>query len=268
MYAIEISFRYIICSMMTLKALLFDVDGTLADTERDGHRVAFNRAFAEAGMDWHWGESLYGKLLKVSGGKERLRYYINKWKPELPPGIDPGELIIALHRAKTHHYLELMSAGLIPLRPGVERLLREAKAQGVRLAIATTTTPENVTGLLGATLGEQSVGWFDAIAAGDCVTQKKPAPDIYLHALDLLGLGADECLALEDSDNGLKSSLGSGVKTVVTVNGYTATQDFTGAAIVLCQLGEPGSRFEVLAGDAGSASYVDLAFLRSLFAKR
>lgn len=253
---------------MRLKALLFDVDGTLADTERDGHRVAFNRAFAEAGLDWHWGEALYGKLLKVSGGKERLRYYIKKWKPKMDPGIEPDELVMELHRAKTRHYLQVMSAGLIPLRPGVERLLREAHADGVRLAIATTSTPAIVTALLSATLGEQSVGWFDVIAAGDCVPRKKPAPDIYFHALDQLGLGADECLALEDSDNGLNSSMGAGIQTLVTVNAYTANQDFTGAALVLSQLGEPGSRFEVLAGDAGSATYVDLAFLRSLFAKR
>ena len=253
--------------MMTLRALLFDVDGTLADTERDGHRVAFNRAFAEAGLDWHWGEALYGKLLKVSGGKERLRHYIKKWKPRMDRDIEPDALIIELHRAKTRHYLELMSGGLIPLRPGVKRLLAEAREEGVRLAIATTTTPENVTALLSATLGEHSAGWFDVIAAGDCVPHKKPAPDIYIQALDRLGIGAEECLALEDSDNGLESSLGAGLKTLITVNGYTARQDFTGAALVLSQLGEPGAGFQVLAGDAGSATYVDLAFLRTLCAR-
>lgn len=254
--------------MWTLKALLFDVDGTLADTERDGHRVAFNRAFAEAGLDWHWGEALYGKLLKVSGGKERLRYFMDNWQPKMDASVDTDGLVAALHRAKTRHFLELTSAGLIPLRPGVERLLREARAEGVRLAIATTTTPENVTALLSATLGEQSIGWFDAIAAGDCVPRKKPAPDIYFHALKRLGLDAKECLALEDSDNGLKSSLGAGIDTLVTVNGYTEKQDFTGAAAVLSQLGEPGSGFDVLAGDAGTATFVDLSFLRRLFARR
>jgi HAD superfamily hydrolase (TIGR01509 family) len=253
---------------MTLRALLFDVDGTVADTERDGHRVAFNRAFDEAGLDWHWGEALYGKLLKVSGGKERLRYYIKKWKPKTDPRIELDELVMELHRAKTRHYLQLMSGGLIPLRPGVERLLREAHADGIRLAIVTTSTNESVAALLSATLGGQSVGWFDVIAAGDCVPGKKPAPDIYFHALDQLGLRADECLALEDSDNGLESSMGAGIRTLVTVNGYTAQQDFTGAALVLSQLGEPGKGFEVLAGDAGQATYVDLAFLRRLFAKR
>ena len=253
---------------MTLKALIFDVDGTLADTERDGHRVAFNRAFADAGLDWHWGESLYGKLLKVGGGRERLYYYISKWKPQLDPGTDPDEQVMELHSAKTRHYLQLMSSGLIPLRPGVERLLREARAEGVRLAIATTSSPASVNALLGVTLGERSAAWFDVVAAGDCVPRKKPAADVYLHALDQLGLDASECLALEDSDIGLRSAMGAGIETVVTVNGYTAKQDFTGAALVLNQLGEPGAGFEALAGDAGPATYVDIAFLRALSARR
>jgi HAD superfamily hydrolase (TIGR01509 family) len=249
---------------MTLKALIWDVDGTLADTERDGHRVAFNRAFADAGLDWHWGEKLYGNLLKVSGGKERLRHYMKQWEPPLAPDADPDDMVIELHQAKTRHYVALMSGGLIPLRPGVERLLREARQQQVRLAIATTTTPENVAALLGATLGKPSIDWFDVIAAGDCVPCKKPSPDIYFRALDQLGLAADDCLALEDSDNGLKSSLGAGIRTVVTVNGYTAQQDFAGAALVLSHLGEPDHPFSVLAGDAGSASYVNLEVLRKL----
>ncbi|MFC1690161.1 HAD family hydrolase [Pseudomonadota bacterium] len=253
--------------MSTLKALLFDVDGTLADTERDGHRVAFNRAFADCGLNWHWGVSLYGRLLQVSGGKERLRFYIQNWQPEMDSSFETDGLIFELHQAKTRYYLELMTAGLIPLRPGVERLLGEARSAGIRLAVATTTTPENVIALLSATLGEQSFGWFDVIAAGDCVPDKKPAPDIYFLALEKLGLDADECLALEDSDNGVKSSTGAGIKTLVTVNEYTRDQDFTGAAAVLSQLGEPDNGFEVLAGYTGPASYVNLAFLQSLFVR-
>jgi HAD superfamily hydrolase (TIGR01509 family) len=253
--------------MSTLKALLFDVDGTLADTERDGHRVAFNRSFDEAGLHWHWGVDLYGELLTVSGGKERLRFYLDNWQPEVKAKTDLDDLIIRLHRAKTLHYLDLMSSGLIPLRTGVERLLRESRVAGIRLAIVTTTTPENVTALLSATLGPGSMSWFDVIAAGDCVPCKKPAADIYTYALSKLGLEPGECLALEDSDNGLRSARSAGITTVVTVNEYTRQQDFTGASVVLSQLGEPDEGFEVLAGDGGTASFVDLAFLQEICAK-
>lgn len=224
-----------------LKALIFDVDGTLADTERDGHRVAFNQAFLDAGLDWHWDVATYGQLLKVTGGKERIRYFINTFRPAIDAGVELVNFILALHQSKTRHFVTLLQSGAIPLRPGVERLLNEARAAGLRLAIATTTTPENVTALLTATLGEESISWFDVIAAGDDVPEKKPAPDIYLYALQELGLKASECLAFEDSDNGLLSSTGAGLTTIVTVNGYTREQDFSAAAMVLERLDEPGT---------------------------
>jgi len=219
--------------MSILKALLFDVDGTIADTERDGHRVAFNQAFADAGLDWDWDVSLYGQLLAVSGGKERLRYFIEQRRLDFVEPDDLDSFIRELHRAKTRRYLTLLEEGAIPLRPGVERLLREARATDLRLAIVTTTTPENITALLGSTLGADSIGWFDLIAAGDIVPGKKPAPDIYHYALDHLNLEATQCLALEDSDNGLLSATGAGITTLVTVNDYTRQQDFPGAALVM-----------------------------------
>ena len=247
--------------MSMLKSLLFDVDGTIADTEKDGHRVAFNRAFADAGLDWHWDVSLYGELLTVSGGKERLRYFIEDWQPELSPPGGVETFIREIHKAKQAFYLELMAEGGIPLRPGVERLMNEARAAGLRLGVVTTTTPENVTALLNATLGLDALGWFDVIAAGDIVPGKKPAPDIYLYALEQLDLPADACLALEDSDNGLLSATGAGIKTVITVNDYPRLQDFTGAELVVDQLGEPDSGFEVIAGDAGDSTFVDVPLL-------
>lgn len=252
--------------MNTLKALIFDVDGTLADTERDGHRVAFNRAFAEAGLNWHWSVDTYGLLLQVTGGKERILHFIKKFNPAFASPANLDDFIRQLHQAKTRHYVELLKSGAIPLRPGVARLLNEARAAGLRLGIATTTTPQNVTTLLTATLGAESTSWFEVIAAGDIVPNKKPAADIFLYAMDQMNLTAEDCLAFEDSENGLLSSLRSGLKTVVTVNAYTRQQDFGGAAIVLDQLGEPDAPFSVMSGSAGDATFVDIAFIKQIFA--
>ncbi len=240
-----------------LKAFIFDVDGTLADTERDGHRVAFNLAFEEYGLDWQWSVETYGVLLEVTGGKERMKFYTEKFlEPEnIPENLET--LIPELHQAKTRHYTELLSTGAIPLRPGVERLIDEARQRGFRLAIATTTTPENVTALLTHTLGKDSIAWFEVIAAGDIVPAKKPAPDIYDYALKALKLNAEECIVFEDSINGIKSSLGANLNTIITINNYTKDHDFTNASIVLDQMGEPDLAFSVIAGDAHDATYLN-----------
>lgn len=224
-------------SRVPLAALIFDVDGTLADTERDGHRVAFNDAFLAAGLDWHWDVDLYGALLAVTGGKERIRHYLERFHPEqlADPGCDA--LVAALHKTKTATYVELVAKGALPLRPGVARLIDDARRAGLRLAIATTTTPENVAVLLEHSLGQGSTSWFEVIGAGDVVPAKKPAPDIYRWVLERLGLPAAACLAVEDSENGLRAACGANLATVVTTNDYTLDQDFTGAAVVLPDLG-------------------------------
>lgn len=246
------------------KAILFDVDGTLAETERDGHRIAFNRAFADAGLDWDWDVALYGELLAVTGGKERIRFFIDEYQPQYPAQSDEVAWIAGLHKAKTKHYLELLDQGAIPLRPGVRRLIDEARAQGLRLAIATTTTPENVTGLLEATLGKESLDWFEVIAAGDIVPKKKPAGDIYVYALEAMNLRPEECLAIEDSANGVLSALDAGLPVLVTDNAYTKEDEFSGALAVLSDLGEPGQPVVVRSGSAPQSSYVDCAYLHSL----
>lgn len=223
--------------MTAIQALVFDVDGTLAETERDGHRPAFNAAFAEHGLDWHWNEALYGQLLAVTGGKERIRHYAEQGAPEMAGRPEFDSLVKQLHAAKTAHYVRLVETGRIPLRPGVAGLISEARVRGIRLAIATTTSPENVTALLTATLGEDAPGWFEVIGAGDVVPAKKPAPDIYTWVLARLGLPASACLAIEDSENGLKSALAAGLRCLITTNAYTVDQDFSGAQCVLDDLG-------------------------------
>ena len=251
--------------MSELQALLFDVDGTLADTERDGHRVAFNQAFQQAGLDWYWGEDLYGKLLAVTGGKERIRHYLANHRPDFRLHDDADDFIAGLHQSKTDFYTQLLSQGQIPLRPGVERLISEARERGLRLAVATTTTPENVTALLEHARSPEAIDWFEVIAAGDIVPKKKPAPDIYIWAMEKMGLTPDACMALEDSANGVKSVLGSGIKSLlVTTNGYTQGDDFSGASLVVDQLGEPGQPCNTLQGDSPDKGYVDVAVLHDL----
>ncbi len=250
--------------MSKLQALIFDVDGTLADTERDGHRVAFNLAFQEAGLDWEWSPELYGELLAVTGGKERIRYYLEKFNTSFEKPGNFDEFVAGLHAAKTSFYTKLLSEGKIPLRSGVERLLREAREAGMRLAIATTTTPENVTALLTYTLGADSLDWFEVIGAGDIVPAKKPAPDIYHYVMEEMNLPPEACMAFEDSYNGIQSSSQARLTTLITVNGYTAEDDFTGAAIVLDQLGEPDAPFTVLKGDALGHTYVNMEMVKAL----
>ena len=222
---------------MAVKAIIFDVDGTLADTE-DGHRKSFNKAFAENGLDWYWDVALYDKLLKVTGGKERIKYFVETFRPDFVKPGDYEGFVKHLHAVKTMHYTTMLREGNIPLRPGIKQLIHDAHAAGIKLAIATTTSPENVSTLLEVGLGKDWESYFDANGCGDIVPHKKPAPDIYLWVLEKLKLAPEQCIALEDSNNGLRSALAAGIKTYVTTNPYTHWHDFDGAAGIFDDLSD------------------------------
>lgn len=221
-----------------MQALIFDVDGTLADTET-AHLQAFNAAFAEVGLDWCWDEALYTRLLKVAGGKERLMHYWRMVDPDEARGCKVKETIDAVHAIKTRHYAERVSSGRLPLRPGIARLIEEAGNAGMPIAIATTTTPANLDALLRAPLGERWRERFAAICDAGTTAVKKPAPHVYLAVLDRLGLEAGDCLAIEDSENGLRAAQAAGIPTVITPTAYTAQDRFDDALLVLPHLGDP-----------------------------
>jgi len=223
---------------MAIKALIFDVDGTLAETE-EAHRQAFNDTFAANGMDWHWDVPMYGVLLKTTGGKERMQEFQSTHRPE-GPQMD-WEQIKALHAQKTKRYVEILAQGGLPLRAGVADLIERAAAAGVRLAIATTTSRPNVDALTACCWGKTPEEIFEVIATGEQVKAKKPAPDLFELALQGLGLLAAECLAFEDSRNGVLSATGAGLRTIVTPGMYTTDDDFSGAEMVIPSL--QGFRF-------------------------
>jgi beta-phosphoglucomutase-like phosphatase (HAD superfamily) len=230
---------------MTIKAIIFDVDGTLADTE-DAHRIAFNKAFAENNLPWNWDVALYDKLLKVTGGKERIKYFVESFLTGFNKPADYEGFVKNLHVVKTGHYTAMLRDGLIPLRPGIKQLIADAHRAGLKLAIATTTSPENVAGLLEVGLGKDWASNFAANGCGDIVPHKKPAPDIYNWVLNELMLAPGECIALEDSYNGLRSALAAGIRTYITTNPYTCKQDFTGAAGVFEDLGDLAGFYKVI----------------------
>lgn len=253
-----------------LQALLWDVDGTLAETEHDGHRVAFNQAFAEAGLPWHWDEAVYGRLLTTTGGKERL---LRWWRKTDPAGATAPELparIAALHARKTAVYVDLVARGVVQLRPGVANLIAQARAAGLTLAIATTTTPDNVLALLQATLGADSPAWFACIGAGDVVPRKKPAPDIYQWVLAQLQLPPQAALALEDSAVGAEAARQAGVPTLLARSRYTAADTvvpWPGLLADLDQLGSPQQPARGRAAGADWAGVVDLPLLAQWHAR-
>lgn len=218
--------------MKHLKAILFDVDGTLAETE-EAHREAFNNIFEAQGLDWYWDVEMYGELLKTTGGKERMMEYQRTHRPNAPQFS--FEQIAILHKLKTTRYAEIISSGSIKLRAGINDLIDDAKANGIRVAVATTTNTPNVDCLSLACFGKPATDVFEVIAAGDQVKNKKPAPDVFNLAVERLGLDPKECIGLEDSRNGLLSCTGAGVPCIVSPGVYTLGSDFSEAkATIKC----------------------------------
>lgn len=243
---------------MTLKALLFDVDGTLAETE-ELHRICFNEAFANAGHDWNWSRDLYRELLKVTGGRERIRHYLNS--SGLDIGTDAEAAIVALHIDKNSLYALRMKSGMA-LRPGVMRLIAEARERGLAVAIVTTTSRSNLDALLTAAFDEAAAAGFSAIVTGEDVIRKKPDPSAYQQGLGLLGLTPCECVAFEDSRNGLLAAKAAGLSVVLTPSIYTQHESHSEADCVVSNLGDPGRPLQHIAGWGPNGELIDVDALQ------
>ncbi len=246
-----------------LKALIFDVDGTLAETE-DLHRQAFNRAFDQLGFDWHWTPELYAELLKIMGGKERLLHFIAQAHPDNETALRAR--MPEIHDLKTRIYGELIETGPLALRPGVARLIAEARAAGIRLGVATTTTRPNLDRLVAINFANEDQP-FDVVAAGDEAARKKPAPDIFELAVARLGIDPSEGIAFEDSAPGIRSALDAGLPVLATRSRYTGSHRLDGAFSAVSDLGEPGSPHEHLAGAVWPGGFVTLAALSAWHAR-
>jgi HAD superfamily hydrolase (TIGR01509 family) len=255
------------------KALIFDCDGVLGDTEQFGHLPAFNQMWKECGVPWAWSVEEYGRKLKIGGGKERMASlfadpaFLAAW-PECPADAAARrDLVAAWHKKKTAIYKEIILSGRIPPRPGVKRISEAALADGWTLAVASTSAEESVRAVLRHAMGDETYAHFGVVLAGDCVKAKKPAPDIYLLAAARLGISPADCVVVEDSNNGLLAATAAGMKCIVTVSSYTGDEDFSAAAIVLSSLGDPGEPCRVLANrssarPAGMIGAADLAAIR------
>ena len=246
-----------------MKALIFDCDGVLADTERYGHLPAFNQTFREFKLPVQWSEEEYGVKLKIAGGKERMASLLTPEfvaKAGLPTDPEAQKKMIAdWHKSKSETYKQLIREGRLPGRPGVRRIVQAAHAAGWKLAVASTSAEESVRGVLEYVVGKDLAANF-LVLAGDIVPKKKPAPDIYLLTLEKLGISPREGLVIEDSSNGLLAAQAAGIRCVVTLSSYTWDEDMTGALLVVSDLGEPDAPMKIIANrsKARPGQYVTL----------
>ena len=249
--------------MNTLKAIIFDVDGTLAATE-ETHRQAFNDAFKEFNMPFQWSISEYIELLSISGGKERIFKYLKSRNFKVPKNDNLREYTLRVHLHKSEIYRDKLIASHIGLRNGVERLIKEAKQKGISMAIATCTSTANVETVLRNALGDDALSYFETLVSCDLVADKKPSPAVYQYTLANLGLKPENCIVIEDTSNGNRAALAAGIKTVITTHPLTVNEDFTGASLVIDQLGEPEQHFTPTSGNSYGANYVDVDLLEKI----
>ncbi len=249
--------------MRTLKAIIFDMDGTLVATE-EIHRQAFNEAFNEFRIPFRWSVPEYMELLSVSGGKERIFKYLESHNFKIPGNENLRDFTLRVHQRKSEIYREKLTADRIGLRNGVGKLINEARQKGISMAIATCTSISNVEVVLKSALGENALSYFETLVSCDLIADKKPSPAVYQFALANLGLKPQNCIAIEDSSNGNRAALAAGIKTVITTHPLTVNEDFTGASLVINQLGDPAEHFIATANNAFGASYVDVDLLEKI----
>ena len=256
------------------KTLIYDCDGVLADTERDGHLVAFNQMWRENGVDWQWSVDQYAEKVKIGGGKERM-FSLGQDDDfravyDVPRSQDEWwETVAGWHKRKSEIYKELIASGALPGRPGVKRLAEEAYDQGWTLVVCSTSALPSVEAVLHHVMGEEMAAKFAGVFAGDMVKAKKPAPDIYNLAVEQLDLDTSECVVVEDSRNGLLAADTAGMHTIVTFNQLTQNEDFSEADIVVSNLGEPGGEEAIVADNRSAADpqgYVSVDDLEAILA--
>lgn len=247
---------------MALEAVIFDVDGTLGETE-PVHREAFNAAFRRLNLGWHWDDRIWLELMAIAGGRGRLRHYVEKYHPDALERVEREGMYRDIHHAKTRIFGRLLEDSGTSLRMGVGRLITDARSAGVRLAACTTSQLLTFEILIINALGFEAIDWFSAVVSGDDVKKKKPDPEGYLEVLRRLRLRADQTVAIEDSQRGVAAARAAGIPVVAVPNNLTRHEDFSGARLVLSDLGEPGSPFEVIAGDPLGFGYASVRALRS-----
>ena len=244
-----------------LTTIIFDMDGTLANTE-EIHRQAFNEAFTEFELPINWGPQEYARLLSISGGRQRIYQYLKN--SEFIIRKDKRKFAREIHIRKSEIYREKLNAGHIELRRGVFRLIQEARKNHVRIGIATSSSLSNIKTLINTTLGEQGLDYFDSIVSCDLISDQKPSPAIYQYALAELGTNPWNCIAIEDTTNGNRAALAAGIKTIITTHEFTIDSDFSGASLVLDDMGEPGHDFNVIMGDSYGHKYLNLELMKNI----